>query len=68
MENKGKKLDKFDVAQVKEIIKLLKNAGVDADNASKTYSKDTQSKLAFEVGYLNSYCKTAAEILEDIIK
>ena len=68
MESKGKKLDKFDVAQIKEIINLLKNVGTEADKISKQYSTDPQSKLAFEVGYLNSNCKTAAEILEDIIK
>ena len=65
---KGKKLDKFDVEQIKELIKVLKNAGVDADKAAKTYSNDSVSKLVFEIGYLNGYCKTASDILEEILK
>lgn len=68
MKNKGKKLDYFDVEQIKELIKALKKAGTDADNAAKTYSEDKISKMAFEIGYLNGHCKTAASILEEIIK
>lgn len=65
---KGKKLDYFDVEQINELIKVLRNAPIDADIVAKKYSTDSVSKMAFEIGYLNSYCKTAADILENIIK
>ncbi len=69
MKNKSKKLDSFDINQIKEIIKVLRNAPTDADNISKAYSpNDTLNKMVFEIGYLGGNCKTAADILEEIIK
>lgn len=68
MKNKGKKLDSFDVEQINELINVLRNAPTDADDIAKKYSTDRVSKMAFEIGYLNGYCKTAADILENIIK
>ena len=65
---KGKKLKWEEVEQINELIKVLKNAPMDADTIAKKYSDDSISKMAFEVGYLNGYCKTAADILENIIK
>ena len=68
MKNKGKNLDNFDVEQINELIKVLRNAPIDADTIAKKYSDDSISKMSFEIGYLNGYCKTAADILESIIK
>jgi len=65
---KGKRLDKFDVQQIEELVKVLRTASVDANNVAKKYSEDTVSKMAFEIGYLNGYCKTVADVLEEIIK
>jgi hypothetical protein len=65
---KGKKLKWEEVEQINELIKVLKNAPMDADTIAKKYSDNSISKMAFEVGYLNGYCKTAADILENIIK
>ena len=65
---KGKKLDNFDVQQINELIKVLRTASVDADRIAKKYSDDSVSKLSFEVGYLNGYCKTVADVLEEIMK
>lgn len=64
---KGKKLDYFDVQQIKEIINILESAAKNADEASKAYSNDEMSQRNFEVGYLNGINKTAASILKDII-
>jgi hypothetical protein len=68
MKNKGKNLDSFDIQQIEELIKALRNAAVDADTVAKKYSDDTVSKMAFEIGYLNGYCKTVADVLEQIMK
>ena len=69
MANKGKKLDMFDVKQIEELIKALRNAPTDADQFGTKYNpNDTTSKLAFEIGYLGGTCKTTADILEEIIK
>ena len=65
---KGKRLDKFDVEQINELIKVLRTASTDANNVAKKYSNDSVSKLSFEVGYLNGYCKTVADVLEEIMK
>lgn len=33
--------------------------------ASKAYSEDSQSRLAFEVGHLNGYIRTTLSLIED---
>lgn len=33
--------------------------------ASKAYSEDAQSRLAFEVGHLNGYIRTTLGLIED---
>jgi hypothetical protein len=66
--SKFKKIDMFDVAQIEELAKALRNANEEAENVAKAYSSDKISQLAFQIGYLEGYCKTASSILSDILK
>jgi hypothetical protein len=66
--SKFKKLDMFDVEQISELAKALRNATDEAENVAKAYSSDKISQLAFQIGYLEGYCKTASSILSDILK
>jgi hypothetical protein len=65
---KGKKLDRFDVTQIEELIKMLQDGSTAAEQAAKAYSSDPISQRNFEIGFLNGYMKTTAQILQDIIK
>ena len=66
--SKFKKLDMFDVEQIAELAKALRNANEEAENVAKAYSTDKISQLAFQIGYLEGYCKTASSILSEILK
>jgi hypothetical protein len=66
--SKFKKLDMFDVEQISELAKALRNANEEAENVAKAYSTDKISQLAFQIGYLEGYCKTASSILSEILK
>jgi hypothetical protein len=65
---KGKKLDIFDVEQITELAKGLIKLKEEAEGAAGKYSEDKVSQLSFQIGYLQGYCKTAGEILNEIIK
>ena len=66
--SKFKKLDMFDVEQISELAKALRNANEEAESVAKAYSTDKISQLAFQIGYLEGYCKTASSILSEILK
>jgi hypothetical protein len=65
---KFKKLDMFDVEQITELAKSLREATEHAETVAQKYSEDKLSQLSFQVGYLQGYCKTASDILSEIIK
>ena len=65
---KFKKLDMFDVEQITELAKSLREATEHAETVAQKYSEDKLSQLSFQVGYLQGYCKTASAILSEIIK
>jgi hypothetical protein len=66
--SKFKKLDMFDVEQIAELAKALCNATDEAEKVAKAYSEDKISQLSFQIGYLQGYCKTAGDILSEILK
>ncbi len=66
--SKFKKLDMFDVEQISELAKALRNATDEAEKVAKAYSEDKISQLSFQIGYLQGYCKTASSILSEILK
>jgi hypothetical protein len=66
--SKFKKLDMFDVEQIAELAKSLRNATDEAEKVAKAYSEDKISQLSFQIGYLQGYCKTAGDILSEILK
>jgi hypothetical protein len=68
MSKKFIKLDMFDVEQITEITKSLRDATDNAEKAAKAYSEDKLSQMAFQIGYLQGHCKTASDILSEILK
>jgi hypothetical protein len=59
-------------SQMIELVTLIENslstANSEALEASKAYSTDSVSRLAFEVGYLNGSIKNALLLIEDFKK
>jgi hypothetical protein len=53
---------------IQEIDMLLSPAIRDANEAAKKYSADSQSRLAFEVGYLNGIIKEALMHIDQVTK
>jgi|688.fasta_scaffold1199157_1 hypothetical protein len=56
-------------AQLIELVNLiestLSNSIIESHTASKEYSKEVQSQLAFEVGHLNGYIRASLELIND---
>jgi hypothetical protein len=53
---------------IQEIDMLLTPAIRDANEAAKKYSTDSQSRLAFEVGYLSGIIKEALMHIDQVTK
>jgi len=43
----------------------LSNSIIESHKASKAYSEELSSQLAFEVGHLNGYIRTTLELIND---
>ncbi len=50
---------------VNSIESTLSNSITESYNASKGYSEELPSQLAFEVGHLNGYIRTILELIKD---
>ena len=50
---------------VNSIESTLSNSIIESFKASKGYSEELPSQLAFEVGHLNGYIRTTLELIND---
>jgi hypothetical protein len=50
---------------VNTIESTLSNSIIESHKASKTYSEEISSQLAFEIGHLNGYIRTILELIND---
>ena len=50
---------------VNSIESTLSNSITESNKASKAYSEELPSQLAFEVGHLNGYIHTTLELIKD---
>jgi hypothetical protein len=50
---------------VNNIESTLSNSIIESHKASKGYSEELPSQLAFEVGHLNGYIRTTLELIND---
>ena len=50
---------------VNSIESTLGNSIIESHKASKAYSEEIPSQLAFEVGHLNGYIRTTLELIND---
>lgn len=61
-----KTLSKAQLIELVSIIEsTLSNSIMESYEASKAYSEDSQSRLAYEVGHLNGYIRTTLGLIED---
>jgi hypothetical protein len=50
---------------VNGIESTLSNSIIESHKASKAYSEELPSQLAFEIGHLNGYIRTTLELIKD---
>lgn len=50
---------------VNGIESTLSNSIIESHKASKAYSEELPSQLAFEIGHLNGYIRTTLELISD---
>ena len=64
--NPYKSLSKAQLIELLNSIEsTLGNSIQESYEASKGYSEDTQSQLAFEIGHLNGYIRTTLTLIQD---
>jgi hypothetical protein len=69
---KNPKIQNLSKSQLIELVSIIEsnlmNSIPNSYQAAKEYSDDPQSQLAYEVGHLNGYIKTALSLIEDYKK